>query len=113
MENRILRRNLSQLRVQISPRPISKKSPIWLAPILNGTTPNRAGPSLQTEPAALTNTGDGKGAATHLEIAVARLPEMMDAHARRSYQHLGRVAEAKKEQQRVQQLQATKARVPK
>ncbi|HLK33112.1 MAG TPA: sulfatase-like hydrolase/transferase [Terriglobales bacterium] len=64
---------------------------------------------------ALTHTGDWKGAATHLEIAVARLPEMMDAHARlaEAYQHLGRVAEAKKEQMRVQQLQATKARVSK
>lgn len=50
---------------------------------------------------ALARTGDWKGAATHLEIAVARLPEMAAAHATlaEAYQHLGRTAEAKKEQE--------------
>lgn len=55
---------------------------------------------------ALAHTGDWKGAATHLEIATARLPEMAEAHATlaEAYQHLGRVAEAKKEQERAEQL---------
>ncbi|HKW25646.1 MAG TPA: sulfatase-like hydrolase/transferase [Terriglobales bacterium] len=55
---------------------------------------------------ALAHTGDWKGAATHLEIAVARLPEMAEAHSMlaEAYQHLGRTAEAKKEQQRAEQL---------
>src|SRR5579872_106781 len=55
---------------------------------------------------ALAHTGDWKGAATHLEIATARLPEMAEAHATlaEAYQHLGRVAEAKKEQERTEQL---------
>jgi len=55
---------------------------------------------------ALAHTGDWKGAATHLEIATARLPEMAEAHATlaEAYQHLGRAAEAKKEQERAEQL---------
>lgn len=55
---------------------------------------------------ALAHTGDWKGAATHLEIATARLPEMAEAHATlaEAYQHLGRTAEAKKEQERAEQL---------
>jgi choline-sulfatase len=59
---------------------------------------------------ALARTGDWKGAATHLEIAVARLPEMADAHATlaEAYQHLGRAADAKREQERAQELRATK-----
>jgi arylsulfatase A-like enzyme len=55
---------------------------------------------------ALAHSGDWKGAATHLEIAVARLPEMAQAHATLAavYQHLGRAAEAKREQERAEQL---------
>ena len=55
---------------------------------------------------ALAHTGDWKGAATHLEIAVARLPEMAQAHATlaEAYQHLGRAADAKREQERAEQL---------
>lgn len=55
---------------------------------------------------ALARTGDWKGAATHLEIAVTRLPEMADAHATLAevYQHLGRAADAKREQERAEQL---------
>jgi len=56
--------------------------------------------------AALAHTGDWKGAATHLEIATARLPEMAEAYATlaETYQHLGRAAEAKKELERAEQL---------
>jgi Tfp pilus assembly protein PilF len=45
-----------------------------------------------------------------LEIAVARLPEMAQAHATlaETYRHLGQVAEAKKEQERAAEL--TKAK---
>ena len=59
---------------------------------------------------ALTHTGDWKGAATHLEIAVARLPEMAAAHATLAevYQHLGRAAEAQRERQKAQELRGGK-----
>jgi arylsulfatase A-like enzyme/Flp pilus assembly protein TadD len=55
---------------------------------------------------ALAHSGDWKGAATHLEIAVARLPKMAEAHATlaEAYQHLGRATEAKREQERAEQL---------
>ena len=58
---------------------------------------------------ALARSGDWKGAATHLDIAVARLPEMADAHATlaEAYQHLGRAADAKREQERAAELRKT------
>ncbi len=59
---------------------------------------------------ALGHTGDWKGAATHLEIAVARLSEMAEAHATlaEAYQHLGRAADAKREQERATGLRGGK-----
>jgi tetratricopeptide (TPR) repeat protein len=59
---------------------------------------------------ALAHTADWKGAATHLEIAVARLPEMAEAHATlaEAYQHLGRTADAKREQERAGELRGGK-----
>lgn len=61
---------------------------------------------------ALAHTGDWKGAATHLEIAVTRLPEMAEAHATlaEAYQHLGRAADAKREQERAEQLRKNVSR---
>jgi len=55
---------------------------------------------------ALAHTGDWKGAATHLEIAAARLPEMAQAHATlaEAYHQLGREADAKREQEQAKQL---------
>ena len=49
---------------------------------------------------ALLKTGDYKTAAIHLEIAAGRLPEFARAHRAlaEAYEHMGRTAEAKKEQ---------------
>jgi Tfp pilus assembly protein PilF len=60
---------------------------------------------------ALAHTGDWKGAATHLEIAVTRLPEMAQAHATlaEAYQHLGRAAEAKREQEHAAKLEKARS----
>ena len=54
----------------------------------------------------LVKTGDYKTAAVHLEIAASRLPEFGEAHAllAQTYNHLGRVEDAKRARARAAQL---------